>query len=54
MSACDRSAPERWRKSVDIWSVERRGRAAESREGDLRIAHQHDYDRLLFSPLSGG
>jgi dGTPase len=35
---------------LDIWSIERRGKPAGSREGDLRIPQQHDYDRLLFSP----
>ncbi len=35
--------------SLDFWSNERRGRPA-AQDGDQRIPHQHDYDRLLFSP----
>jgi dGTPase len=35
---------------LDIWSIERRGKSSPGREGDQRIPHQHDYDRLLFSP----
>lgn len=35
---------------MDFWSIERRGKPAASGDGDQRIPHQHDSDRLLFSP----
>jgi dGTPase len=36
--------------SLNIWSTARRGKRDASGEDDPRIPHQHDYDRLLFSP----
>jgi dGTPase len=35
---------------LDIWCTDRRGKSGADAVGDPRIPHQHDYDRLLFSP----